>query len=139
MQPGERTRPDGRVVTWRLAAPPILEPTGPPFLIEHDPTSAEWTAADRTARATEPARLTTLEIGVSDVAATTFRFLKTAGLRFRPSLQGGGARDADIGRQIVRIRPRHADPEPTTTIRLTIADRAAVQADLLGCRWIVRP
>ena len=115
VQPGERTRPDGRVVTWRLAAAPTLEPAGPPFLIEHDPTSAEWTAADRAARAAEPARLTALEIGVTDVAATTFRFLKTVGLRFRPSLQGGGARDADIGRQIVRIRPRRPDPEPPTT------------------------
>ena len=139
VQPGERTRPDGRLVTWRLAAAPTLEPTGPPFLIEHDPTSAEWTADDRAARATEPARLTTLEIGVTDVAATTFRSLKTAGLRFRPSLQGGGARDADIGPQIVRIRPRRADPEPPTTIRLTVPDRPPLQVDLLGCRWIVRP
>ena len=108
---------------WRLAAAPTLEPDGPPFLIEHDPTSAEWTAAERAARATGPARLTALEIGVDDVAGTTFRFLRTVGLRFRPSLQGRGARDADVGRQIVRIRPRRPAVEPSTTIRLTIPDR----------------
>jgi len=134
---GERRRPDDQVVTWRLAASPTLEPDGPPFLIEHDRTSAEWTVEDRAARALAPARLTAIEISVTDVAATTFRFLKTVGLRFRPSLQGGGARDADIGRQIVRIMPRRPDPVPPTAIRLTIPGRPPVRTDLLGCRWVI--
>jgi hypothetical protein len=138
-QAGERTGPDGRVVTWRLAAAPTLEPDGPPFLIEHDPTSAEWTAEDRASRAADPARLSALEIGVVDVPGTTFRFLKTLGLRFRPSLQGGGARDADIGRQIIRVRPLRGEPAPATTVRLTISDRAPAEIDLFGCRWVVRP
>ena len=35
---GERVRPDGRVVRWRLSTPPRLDPDRPPFLIEHDVT-----------------------------------------------------------------------------------------------------
>ena len=138
-QAGERQRPDGRVVAWRLAAPPTLEPDGPPFLIEHDGSGAEWTAAERAARATDPARLTALEIGVADIPGTTFRFLKTVGLRFRPSLSGRGARDADVGGQIVRIRPARPGSEsgPPTTIRLAIPDLAGLEVDLLGCRWVV--
>jgi len=133
---GERLRPDRGIVRWRLAASPSLAPHAPPFLIEHDPASAEWTAEDRAARAIEAVRLTALEIGVDDVAGTTRRYLATLDLRFRPSLRGGGARDADIGQQIVRIRPRSA-AGPSTTVHLALAGRAKVEADLLGCRWIV--
>src|SRR3954470_12697972 len=48
---GERRRPAGRFVRWRLARP---EPIGPalPFLIEHDLTAAEWTPDERSTRAT---------------------------------------------------------------------------------------
>jgi hypothetical protein len=138
-QAGERLRPDGRVVTWRLAATPTLEPDGPPFLIEHPGSSAEWTARERASRAADPARMTALEIGVADVAGTTLRFLRTVGLRFRPSLQGRGARDADVGGQIVRIRPLRPPSEPSATIRLSIPGRAAAEVDVLGCRWVARP
>jgi hypothetical protein len=137
--PGERVRPDGQVVRWRLSAPARLDPELPPFLIEHDPTAAEWTPADRMARETGPARLTTLEIAVSDVSTTIGRFLRTTGLRFRPSLSGGGARDADIGAQTVRLRPSRDGRTPSATIHLAIAAASAAGADLLGCRWIVRP
>ena len=106
---GERVRPDGRVVRWRLAAAPELGRDLPPFLIEHDASSAEWTPAERTARLAGPARLTTLEIAVGDVSATIGQYLRTTGLRFRPSLAGQGARDATIGAQTLRIRP-HRDP-----------------------------
>jgi hypothetical protein len=41
---GERERPDGTIVRWRLATGESLGPAEPPFLIEHDPASAEWTA-----------------------------------------------------------------------------------------------
>lgn len=136
---GERVRPDGGLVRWRLAAAPLLAPDVPPFLIEHDAAGAEWTADDRVARAVDPARLTALEIGVADVAATTRRFLRTLQLRFRPSLRGGGARDTDIGHQVVRLRPRRGDAAPATTIHLAIPGRPPLETDLLGCRWIVGP
>jgi hypothetical protein len=137
--PGERVRPDGRIVRWRLSAPARLDRDLPPFLIEHDPTAAEWTFDDRMARATGPARLTTLEIAVGDVSATIGRYLRTTGLRFRPSLSGGGARDADVGTQTVRLRPSRAAAIAPVTIHLSIAGASTSETDLLGCRWIVRP
>lgn len=144
---GERRRPDGEVVRWRLAAARPLGPTRPPFLIEHVDEAAEWTAADRTARAAGPARLAILELALDDVAATSGAMLRTLGLRFRPSLVGGGARDAEIGRQRLRLRPRvafgmgasAAAASPIATIHLAIKGDKATDVVLFGCRWIVRP
>lgn len=141
---GERRRADGAIARWRLAAPQALGPSEPPFLIEHDPTSAEWTPAERAARAAlphpigGPVRLEALELLVDDVPRTIQRFARTAGLRFRPSLAGGGSRDADVGRQIVRLRPRRGG-SGSAVVRLTapVADERA--PELLGCRWVVRP
>jgi Glyoxalase-like domain len=136
-QAGQRLRPDGRLVTWRLAAPASLGHSDPPFLIQHDPESAEWTAEDRAGRATDRARLVALEIEVDHVAHTTDRFLRTNGLQFRPSLMGGGARDANVGDQVVRIRPAGPVGGPNATIRITIPGAATRQTDMLGCRWVV--
>ena len=141
---GERRQADGAVVRWRLAAPRLLGPSEPPFLIEHDPASAEWAAADRAARRTQehaiggPVRLEVLELTVNDVNGTIQRFLRTTGLRFRPSLAGGGARDSNVGGQLVRLRPRRG-ASGAAVVRLTapVADGRAVE--LFGCRWVVRP
>ena len=144
---GERRRPDGEVVRWRLAAAKPLGPTRPPFLIEHVAGTAEWTAADRAARAAGPARLAILELALDDVAATSGAMLRTLGLRFRPSLVGGGARDAEIGRQRVRLRPRAtfgvgasaAAASPIATIHLAVKGGRPTDVVLFGCRWMVRP
>jgi hypothetical protein len=142
--PGERVRPDGDVVRWRLSAPRRLGPQEPPFLIEHDLAAAEWTSADREARDTQrhpvggPVRLETLELPIDDISATIQRFTRAAGLRFRPSLAGGGSRDAVAGRQTVRLRPRRAG-SAAATIHLVVDARVEPRtADLLGCRWVVR-
>jgi len=141
---GERRRADGAVVRWRLAAPRLLGPFEPPFLIEHDPASAEWTPADRAARAAlphpigGPVRLDVLELPVDDVPRRVRRFARTADLRFRPSLHGGGSRDADVGSQTVRLRPRRGDfGSAVVHLAAAVADERAI--DLLGCRWVVRP
>ena len=136
---GERRRPDGAVVRWRFAIPRTLERDGPPFLIEHDSTAAEWTVADRAARSIQRARLVGLESGSGAVGRTTRRLLGALDLRFRPSLQGGGARDADVGPQFVRIRPLPRDSAPPVTIRISMPDRPTFQVDILGCRWVVGP
>jgi hypothetical protein len=136
--PGERRRPDGQVVRWQLAAPPRLDRDLPPFLIEHDPASAEWTPADRLVRQDDPARIATLEIAVGDVSTTIGRYLRTTGLRFRPSLAGGGARDATIGEQTVRLRPQRDPNVPTATVHLAITGASPTQVDVLGCRWSIR-
>lgn len=141
---GERRRRDGAVVRWRLSMPRRLGPADPPFLIEHDAASAEWTPADHAARAAQthpiggPVRLEVLELPVDDVNGTIQRFLRATGLRFRPSLSGGGSRDADIGGQTLRLRPRR-DGSASAVIRLAAPVAEERTADLLGCRWVVRP
>ena len=141
---GERRRPDGTVVRWRLAAARRLGPAEPPFFIEHDPASAEWLPAERAARTGQrhpiggPVRLETLELPVDEVNVAIQRFGRTVGLRFRPSLAGGGSRDAVVGRQTVRLRPRRGGPA-AATVHLTVAARIESRAvDLVGCRWLVR-
>lgn len=141
---GERVRPDGRVVRWSLAAPPRLGPDEPPFLIEHDLSATEWTPEERAARAAEvhplgaPVRLTTLEMPVAaaDVARRSMSLLRACDLRFRPSLAGGGARDATIGAQTLRLRPGSAGASPT--VRLAAPGVAARDVEALGLRFVVR-
>jgi len=148
---GERLRPDGGVVRWRLSVPRELGPGRPPFLIEHDPTSAEWTAVDRAARAAEAhpiggaVQLTTLELPITDAPGTIAGLMRTVRIGpFRPSLAGGGTRDAVVGGQTLRLRPQRAASSnatwPKATIHL-VGDRPVAPSDveLLGCRFVVRP
>jgi len=141
--PGERLRADGRTVRWRNAVPDRLGPDQLPFLIERDETSAEWTPAERAARTIEPqpvgspVRLDVLELPTADIPATILRYLRTFGIRFRPSLAGGGARDANLGRQTVRLRP--ATDGATPLIRLAAPGGSGRSVDALGVRWTVRP
>ena len=141
---GQRRRDDGALVRWRVAAPRLLGLCEPPFLIEHDPTAAEWTPAERDARLAlvhplgGPVRLEVLELFVDDVNQTLQRFLRTIGLRFRPSIAGGGARDATIGAQLVRLRPRRPG-SVSAVMRLAARVPAGRTVELLGCRWVVRP
>lgn len=144
---GERTREDGRTVKWRIALPDRLGPAELPFLIERDETSAEWTPADRAARSIDPqpiggpVRLDVLELPTADIPGTILRYLRTYGIRFRPSLAGGGGRDANIGRQTIRLRPATpaSGPAPTPLIRLAAPGADGRSVDALGCRWTVRP
>ena len=136
---GERLRPDGQVVRWRLSFAPPLGPDRPPFLIEHDPNVAEWTPADRAERAAGPARLAHLELTVDDVSRTGQAFLRTVGLRFRPSLSGGGARDADIGRQTVRLRRRGSRGRSPVAIHISLWGAGPAEFETLGCRWTIQP
>lgn len=141
---GERLRLDGRTVRWHLAGPPSVAATSP-FLIEHDATGAEWTPKERAQRAARlhpaggPVRLDVLELPVPDVNRATQRLLRVAGLRFRPSLAGGGARDASLGRQLVRLRPGRRGDAWTATIRLAGPGLPDRSIDTLGCRWVLRP
>ena len=146
---GERVRPDGRVVRWRLSVPRELGPERPPFLIEHDATGAEWTPEDRAARAVEAhplgatVRLATLELPTFDMPGTIAGLMRTVRIGpFRPSLAGGGLRDAVVGRQTIRLRPDRSPsgstPRHTPTIHLTAAGLVEPRdVELLGCRFIV--
>ena len=152
---GERRRSDDRLVRWSLAHPRLLGPGEPPFLIEHDTSAAEWTPAERQARAGEihpigaPVRLGRLEIAVPDVHRTTMRHVRTLGITFRPSLAGRGARDATVGTQTIRLRPSRPDQAPAggeaghapaATIVLRADGLAdAREANVLGCRFVIEP
>lgn len=149
--PGERRRPDGAVVRWRLSEPRELGPERPPFLIEHDPHSAEWSPADRGARAEEihpiggPVRLTTLEIPVTDVPGTIATLMRTVRIGpFRPSLAGRGARDAPVAGHTLRLQPRTAAAAghgwPVAVIHLAVDGAVEPRTvDVGGCRYVVRP
>jgi hypothetical protein len=153
---GERLRPDGRVVRWRLSAPRELGPERPPFLIEHDPTAAEWSPDERATRADEchpvgaPVRLETLELAISDAPGTIAALMRTVRIGpFRPSLAGGGGRDAAVGTQTLRLKPHRAMAPglapgpaaawPMTTIHLRAGSLTEPRtAELLGCRFVLR-
>jgi glyoxalase-like protein len=95
---GERRRPDERVVRWRLAHPADLSPIAP-FLIEHDRAAAEWTDADRHARAEERhplggrARLAGLEVVAASPAVAAGRLRSLLAAAVEPA-----------GRAAVRVR-----------------------------------
>lgn len=145
---GERRRADGRTIRWQVSLPPRLGPSEPPFLIEHDPAGPEWTPEDRATRAVEQhpigaqVRLVTVDIPVPSVAALTLDYMRDLGLRFRPSLEGGGARDVSVGDHTIRLRPipaRRSGLAAIATIRLHASAVVPRQGDLLGCRWLIDP
>lgn len=146
---GERRRPHGAVVRWRLSAGRELGLLRPPFLIEHDSDGAEWTPEDRAARVREvhpaggPVRLETLELEVTDMAGTIGALMRTTGIGpFRPSLAGGGARDAAIGGQTIRLRSLPASRSSRSVVAIHLrVDGPAVEprtVEALGCRFVVR-
>jgi hypothetical protein len=106
---GERRRPDGRIVRWRLARPEELAPASP-FIIEHDERAAEWTPEERAARAAAPhpiggrVRLAAVELVTTSppVAAGRIRRLLAAGVE--PA--GRGAVRIRLGGQEVRLVTR---------------------------------
>jgi hypothetical protein len=149
--PGERIRPDGRIVRWTLAEAPVLGPLEPPFLIEHDLAAAEWSPAERVERAEQrhpiggPVRFETLELPAPSVPQATRRYLRTVGIGpFRPSLAGRGARDATVGPHTIRFVPGRSPGWPIATIRLKVGGTAEPDGtvvrdvELLGCHCIIR-
>ena len=113
--PGERRRPDGRIVRWRLALPQEVA-LDRPFLIDHDMSAAEWSSDDRAERAATPGRLTALELPVDEVR--------------------GLAPDDDtmqFGNQTVRLA---GTPTLQPTIRIAGVSRQA-STPLIGCRWVL--
>lgn len=113
--PGQRQRPDGRIVRWRLALPQEVA-LHRPFLIEHDTTAAEWSLADQGERAAIPGQLAALELPVDVVE--------------------GLAPDGDtmqFGYQTVRLAGRSAEGP---TIRIAGLSRHA-STGMLGCTWLL--
>lgn len=131
---GERVRPDGDVVRWRMARLPEPDPElGLMFLIEHDREAAEWRPADRAARAGEHA-LSRVSLPVTSPGRVGLRLLRELGIQFRPSLAGAGARDASIGAQTLRLVSGRDRPEITIT-----GGAQARSVDLGSVRLEIRP
>jgi glyoxalase-like protein len=136
---GERVRLDAQVVRWRLATPPVLEPSSPPFLIEHDPTAAEWTSADRALRAAGPGRLRGIELVVPDAESTATWFARTLGIAWRRPA-GSPPYETRIGDHFVRLQqgdqrdPVNRDP---VNIAVAIEGTEPTTFELLGCKWTV--
>ena len=103
---GERRRPDGQIVRWRLARPESVTATEP-FLIEHDLTAAEWTSDERTARGEElhplggRVRLAGLEVVTTSPAAAAGRL--RAVLAAPVEAAGRGIVRVRLGAQEVRF------------------------------------
>jgi hypothetical protein len=120
---GARTRPDGRVVRWRLAGPPDLAPTVP-FLIEHDEAGAEWTPVEREARAAAEhpiggrVRLAALEVRTERPAADAGRVRRL----LASSIEPGGRRAVRlaVGRHTVRFASPPEDGGPTARVELLV-------------------
>lgn len=140
---GQRVRPDGERVRWRMAAlEGGVDGLGETFLIEHDLRAAEWRPTDREARAAavhplgSPARLLRVEVPLPAVRATTQLLLRQLGLQFRPSLAGAGARETSIGPHGLRLVEARAGSRPSVVLRAGRHERAV---ELLGCRWELVP
>ncbi len=95
---GERRRPDGRIVRWRVARPDPVTPVAP-FLIEHDLNGAEWTSDERATRADERhplggrARLVGLEVVTANPAVAAGALRRRLAAAVEPA-----------GRGVVRVR-----------------------------------
>lgn len=130
---GERRRPDGRVVRWRLAHPAVLSATSP-FLIEHGPTGAEWTPPERAARAAEQhpvggaVRLEALQVAIASpaVAAARLRSLVATSAE----ADGRSAVRIHVGGQDVRFGAPRDEDGPAAIVDLV--------ADVATKRRIVR-
>ena len=117
---GERRRPDGRMVRWRLSHPVSLSPMTP-FLIEHDTASAEWTPDERRERAAHAhpiggaVRLVSLEIAVPVPASAAAWLRRLLGTNAEPD--GRRAVRLAIADQLVRFA-QTGDPSRSAVVDL---------------------
>jgi hypothetical protein len=123
---GERRRPDGRVVRWRLAQPGAVSSTAP-FLIEHDLTAAEWTPPERAARSDEQhpfggrARLAGVEVQTASPASAAGRLRSLLAAAVEPA--GRGAVRVRLGPHEVRF----VDARPTSTAVVDLVGDVALR------------
>ena len=113
---GERRRPDGETVRWRLALPRAVD-LARPFLIEHDQSAAEWSPSDRAERAQGRARVRSLDLPVD-------------------AIEGLPEDDEEqpLGHQRVRAMGASGD---LPTVVIGGLDRGGIATDVLGCHWRV--
>ncbi len=134
---GSRIRPDGGVVRWVTAFPP-LGPSEPPFLIEHEYAGAEWGGEARAVRAAfrHPGggrlRMTSLELPVPDPVATAEAYRRVLGFAFSDGWRGS------VGGQALSLWA--GAPGDLPIVRLQ-AEPGTPPLDLVrfGLRWLRAP
>ncbi len=130
-----RTRPDGEVVRWRAAFPQPLGPSGPPFVVEHEPIGAEWGPAARAARARQRHPLggrvsvVALTLPVPDPASTAAAYRQTLGLVFT-----GSPPVARIGTQAIRLVPGTPLANPAA-VDLAVEPARPIDVEAVGVHW----
>jgi len=130
-----RTRPDGEVVRWSATFPRELDAAGPPFVIEHELSGAEWGADARAARAAflhpagGPAVVSALTLPVPDPAATAARYRQALGVAFE-----GDPLTARIGEQEVRLVAGRPLVDPAI-VDLRFHDGVRFDVEAVGVRW----
>jgi hypothetical protein len=126
---GERRRPDGRIVRWRLARPEEISPTAP-FLIEHDLQAAEWSAAEREARQAEQhplggrARLASLDVETPSPAVAAGRLRSVLAAAVEPAGRAGVR--VRLGPHEARFLVPRERPGPTIDIVADVPLRTRV-------------
>ena len=140
---GERARPDGDVVRWRIGRLPEPDPDlGLVFLIEHDTSvgrvaagrsrGARWARCIRSARAAgslgSSCRSPT---SAADTAPAASARPAVPAFARRPRRARHDDRQPAPSSHSLRGRPRAADCDPRGP--------RAQEAELLGCRWVIDP
>lgn len=135
-QHGSRRRPDGELVEWSVAIPAELGLQSPPFLIQHEPTGAEWGPAALAARRGfthpigSPVILARLDIATPDPLSLAARYLRDLGIEFWAV---SDLAVAEVGRHVIRLVPsREMDMPAVVTLGAEIPQPRSV--DLLGLR-----
>ena len=135
---GRHERPDGGVVEWLSATPPVLGPDRPPLLIKHLDDDSEWGPdALATRRAFvhplgSPAVIERLDVAIADPQALAADCYRDLNLEFWAV---GSMAVSSVGRHVIRLV---ADaPETTLVIGAAIAAPRSVRA--LGMRFDIQP
>jgi Glyoxalase-like domain len=116
---GSRQRPDGELVEWWTAAPPMLGPDRPPFLIRHRYTGAEWGEEAVAARRHEvhpigsPVRLVRLDIATPDPPGLAAAYAATLGVEFWAVAD---LAVCTLGPHVIRLVPSREMPVPAVVV-----------------------
>jgi hypothetical protein len=137
---GSRLRQDGELVEWWIAVPARpLVPSGPPFLIQHAYTGAEWGHAALAERAGlvhpigSPAILVRLDIATGDPPSAAADLHEELGLDLWTVAD---LAVADVGPHVLRLVPMREMAVPAVVTLGAHVD-APRTADLFGLRFDV--